>query len=186
MDPLNSTLDFDWHNFTDVLKFDQQGNRLPIFSFTECNLIREHNLTSFLEKLICFDHAPVLTHSRAVRAAVLLVLAVLSFFANIATVLSIFRSRKHRSSSVYSLILHLTIADLFVTIFCIAGEASWTYMVAWVIGNAACKIFKFVQMFGLYLSTFVLVLIGIDRFVAVRYPMKALASKYCNSMHGCE
>jgi gonadotropin-releasing hormone receptor len=61
-----------------------------------------------------------------------------------------------------------------VTLFCLAGEAAWSYTVAWVAGNAECKIFKFLQMFSLYLSTFVLVLIGVDRFVVVRYPMKSL------------
>ncbi|PSN29633.1 hypothetical protein C0J52_27598 [Blattella germanica] len=41
-------------------------------------------------------------------------------------------------------------------------------------GNAECKLFKFLQMFSLYLSTFVLVLIGVDRFVVVKYPIKSL------------
>ena len=77
-------------------------------------------------------------------------------------------------SAIYTLILHLSIADLLVTIFCIGGESIWSYAVAWIWGNVACKVFKFLQMFSLYLSTFVLVLIGVDRFVAVRYPMKSL------------
>lgn len=68
----------------------------------------------------------------------------------------------------YSLILHLSVADLLVTVFCLGGEAIWSYTVAWLAGNLACKLFKFAEMFSLYLSTFVLVLIGVDRFLAVR------------------
>jgi gonadotropin-releasing hormone receptor len=126
------------------------------------------------------DNPPVFTQSTAIKATVLAVFATLSLIANVATVISIHKNRKHRLSSVYRLILHLTIADLFVTFFCIGGEAAWTYMVEWVAGNVACKIFKFLQMFSLYLSTFVLVLIGVDRFVAVRYPMRSLTTMYCN------
>ncbi|XP_076249702.1 corazonin receptor isoform X2 [Calliopsis andreniformis] len=64
--------------------------------------------------------------------------------------------------------------------FAHGGEAIWSYSVAWIWGNVACKLFKFLQVFSLYLSTFVLVLIGLDRFIAVRYPMKGL-----NTAHRC-
>lgn len=86
-------------------------------------------------------------------------------------------------SAIYTLILHLSVADLLVTIFCIGGESLWSYAVAWIWGNVACKVFKFLQMFSLYLSTFILVLIGVDRFVAVRYPMKSLnTSQRCKCL----
>ncbi|XP_049939055.1 gonadotropin-releasing hormone receptor-like [Schistocerca serialis cubense] len=95
---------------------------------------------------------------------------------NAATIASIRRRPARQPSAVYALILHLSAADLLVTVFCIAGEAAWSYAVQWLAGNAACKLFKFAQVFSLYLSTFILVLIGIDRFVAVRYPMRALGT----------
>ncbi|RZF36172.1 hypothetical protein LSTR_LSTR016268 [Laodelphax striatellus] len=38
-------------------------------------------------------------------------------------------------------------------------------------------------MFSLYLSTFILVLIGLDRFLAVRYPMRSLSTaKRCTKL----
>ncbi|KAK0180897.1 hypothetical protein PV327_003230 [Microctonus hyperodae] len=112
-------------------------------------------------------------------------MAGISLIANIATVWAAKKNcKKHKShSAIHTLILHLALADLFVTIFCIGGEALWTYNVAWLWGNVACKIFKFLQMFSLYLSTFVMVLIGFDRFLAVRYPMKSLNTvKKCSSL----
>ncbi|XP_046736312.1 gonadotropin-releasing hormone receptor [Diprion similis] len=124
----------------------------------------------------CLEHSPQLTYNAYVKAVVLAVMAALSLLANAATIYSITKNRRKRQSctAIYTLILHLSVADLLVTVFCIAGEALWSYTVAWIWGNAACKIFKFLQMWSLYLSTFVLVLIGVDRFVAVRYPMKRL------------
>ncbi|XP_011634909.1 gonadotropin-releasing hormone receptor isoform X1 [Pogonomyrmex barbatus] len=125
----------------------------------------------------CLKHAPTLTQAVFLKVIVLAVISVLSLIGNLATIYSIIKNRrKNHGSTIYTLILHLSVADLLVSIFCLAGDAIWSYNVAWLWGNVACKIFKFLQVFSLYLSTFVLVLIGVDRFVAVRYPMKGLNS----------
>lgn len=130
----------------------------------------------------CLEHAPVLTNSTIIRASILSAMAVLSFFGNLATIISIRRGKRGRGrarpswTAIYSLIFQLSVADLLVTLFCIAGEAAWSFTVQWHAGNYACKLFKFLQMFALYLSTFVLVLIGVDRWLAVKYPMKSMAT----------
>lgn len=125
----------------------------------------------------CLEHAPELTSEAITRAVVLFVMAVFSFVGNALTIASIRKTyKRRRSHTVYTLILHLSVADLLVTLFCIFGEAIWTYTIAWFAGNAGCKLFKFAQMLTLYLSTFILVHIGVDRFVAVRYPIKAIST----------
>lgn len=135
------------------------------------------------KNITCLEHAPVLTESVYLRVIVLAVMSVLSLVCNLATIYSITKNRRKQrgSSTIYTLLLHLTVADLLVTVLCMVGEAIWSYYVAWLWGNVACKLFKFLQMFCLYLSTFVLVLIGVDRFVAVCYPMKGLSTnKKCS------
>lgn len=133
-------------------------------------------------QLTCSEHAPVLTKSTVIRASILSAMAVLSLFGNLATIISLKRGKRSRGrarpswTAIYSLIFQLSIADLLVTIFCIAGEAAWSFAVQWYAGNIACKLFKFLQMFALYLSTFILVLIGVDRWLAVKYPMKSMAT----------
>ncbi|XP_032673500.1 gonadotropin-releasing hormone receptor isoform X2 [Odontomachus brunneus] len=129
------------------------------------------------ENVTCLEHAPKLTDSVYFKVIVLAVMSVLSLACNLATIYSIRKNRRKQRvcSTIYTLLLHLSVADLLVTVFCMAGDAIWSYNVAWLWGNVACKLFKFLQMFSLYLSTFVLVLIGVDRFVAVRYPMKGLS-----------
>nr|XP_031848126.1 gonadotropin-releasing hormone receptor isoform X2 [Nomia melanderi] len=149
-----------------------------------------HNISEFdhllhssqLNNSTCLEHAPQLTRGTVFKVIVLSIMGILSFLANIATIYSVARNhrRQHSWSAIYTLILHLAVADLLVTVFCIGGEAMWSYAVAWIWGNVACKIFKFLQVFSLYLSTFVLVLIGTDRFIAIRYPMKGL-----NTSHRC-
>ena len=39
-----------------------------------------------------------------------------------------------------------SVADLFVSLFCLGGESIWKYTVSWNAGNAMCKIFKFWQV----------------------------------------
>lgn len=130
------------------------------------------------------EHAPQLTDKVVVKVIVLSLMGFLSLVGNIATIWNIQKNRasrralRHSCSAIYALILHLSVADILVTFFCIVGEALWSYTVQWLAGDAACKLVKIFQMFALYLSTNVLVLIGIDRWVAVKYPMK---SKFLNT-----
>lgn len=144
--------------------------------------------TDFLHtnELNGLQHAPKLTQSALIRVYVLGILGIISLIGNVAIIFHLFKTRQFRRcsgktwSTIYVLILHLSIADLFVTVFCIFGEAAWYYTVEWIAGELACKLVKFCQMFALYLSTYVLVLIGIDRWTAVRYPMQSLhMSKRC-------
>uniref|UniRef100_A0A182N5V7 G-protein coupled receptors family 1 profile domain-containing protein n=1 Tax=Anopheles dirus TaxID=7168 RepID=A0A182N5V7_9DIPT len=130
--------------------------------------------------LSCYEHAPTLSKSGVIRVIVLSAMAIVSLLGNVATMWNIQKNRKsrrvtrHNWSAIYSLIFHLSIADVLVTGFCLIGEAAWYYTVDWVAGNWFCKLFKLCQMFSLYLSTYVLVLVGVDRWVAVKYPMKSL------------
>lgn len=142
---------------------------------------------STTEKVL--EHAPQLTKSALIRVYVLTAMGLISLLGNLGTIWNIRKTRQTRRmsrqswSAIYFLILHLSIADVLVTCFCIFGEAGWSYTVQWVAGELACKLVKFSQMFSLYLSTYVLVLIGVDRWIAVKYPMKSLnMAKRCHRL----
>jgi len=70
------------------------------------------------------------------------------------------------------LIGNLAASDLFVTFFCNLTDAVWVSTIQWYAGNVGCKLVKYVQLFGLYLSTYIIVLIAIDRCSAVLDPMR--------------
>ncbi|XP_053638707.1 gonadotropin-releasing hormone receptor [Cherax quadricarinatus] len=144
-----------------------EGGLLPQ---EKCDFLLEINYS--LPNLTCLGHAPEFTSESQVRSIVLAVMAALSLVGNTATIVSIAREKRRSRSTVYTLIHHLSVADLFVTFACLTTESVWTFTVQWVAGNFLCKLIKYLQMFSLYLSTFILVLIGVDRFTAVRYPMK--------------
>lgn len=140
---------------------------------------------------VFYTHAPQFSTATLIKVCVLGVMAVFSLFGNMLTMWNIYKTRFKRRSlrnswnAIYSLLFHLSIADLLVTGFCIIGEAAWAYTVQWRGGDLLCKFFKLFQMFSLYLSTYVMVLIGVDRWFAVKFPMRSLyMTKRCYQFLG--
>ncbi|KAK7081837.1 G-protein coupled receptor activity protein, partial [Halocaridina rubra] len=138
----------------------------------DCDYKFNISLNESLHNATCLEQAPQFTVESMIRGSVLSIMAILSLIGNTATIISIARQRSRLNSTVYILIRHLSIADLFVTFACTVTEAVWTYTVQWYGGNVLCKLMKYLQMFSLHLSTFILVLIGMDRYYAVKYPMR--------------
>lgn len=132
------------------------------------------NITDCPEVLM---HAPEFMTGTLVRVVVLFTIATIAIIGNIATLLSIRKKISKSHSSVYWLIANLAVADIMVSFFCIVVDAVWMYTVQWLAGNIACKVIKFFQMFTLYLSTFILVVIAIDRYTAVKFPIQKVNSK---------
>lgn len=119
------------------------------------------------------------------------ILMVISAIGNI-SVLTIIKKRKSKSR-IQNLVMHLSIADLFVstttraqvtydkiiiphleinarrlimvqvTFLMMPFEIGWASTVSWEAGDAMCRIMAFFRMFGLYLSSFVIVCISVDR-----------------------
>nr|CAH0110801.1 unnamed protein product [Daphnia galeata] len=125
----------------------------------------------FRDNSSLLEEAPTLTTSASIKATVLCVMAVASLIGNLATLISIAVSKKGTSSSLYTLLFQLAVSDLLVSVWCLSGEAAWTYTVEWKGGQFLCKTFKFSQVFSLYLSTSTMVLIGFDRLRAIRRPI---------------
>ncbi|KAF8792205.1 Gonadotropin-releasing hormone receptor like protein [Argiope bruennichi] len=151
-----------------------------MLSYTDNDSVADGNTTECTNNSACgqrLDHAPIFHTHTLVKGIVLLNLGILACVGNVATLTSILRRGRQHSSTVYLLLVHLSVSDLFVTTFCIIGEGFWTLSVEWYGGDILCKIFKFLQMFSLYLSTFVLVVIGFDRLCAVKFPMRRIKAR---------
>ncbi|XP_014666951.1 PREDICTED: gonadotropin-releasing hormone receptor-like [Priapulus caudatus] len=116
------------------------------------------------------ENVPTLDAVDIVKMSVLLAMAAVAVVGNVLTLCVIYSTRA-RHSTIVVLIAHLCVADLLVTVFCMVVDAAWSYTVAWNGGDASCKIVKFLQVFGLYASTYVLVLIAVDRAHAIMAPM---------------
>ncbi|XP_034419096.1 C3a anaphylatoxin chemotactic receptor-like [Cyclopterus lumpus] len=93
---------------------------------------------------------------------------------NLLVIWTILRHVKQRSHTVV-LILHLAIADLLVLI----TLPLWIYSLVhfWVFGEAFCKAMVFMINACMYSSVFLITLMSVERFVAVRYPFASAGWK---------
>lgn len=99
------------------------------------------------------------------------VLMIISAICNI-TVLTLLIKRRIKSHSrIDMMLMHLAIADLLVTFLMMPLEIAWAYTVQWMAGDIMCRLMAFFRTFGLYLSSFVLVCISVDRYFAVLQPL---------------
>ncbi|XP_064620462.1 gonadotropin-releasing hormone receptor-like isoform X2 [Lineus longissimus] len=113
---------------------------------------------------------PGMTEMSLIKTVILSIMFLFSLVGNVATIVQMNRNRaKH--STIHTLILQLATADLIVTFFCTACEAIWSSTIQWYAGNFMCKGVKFLQVFGLYLSTYIIVIISVDRCCAILDPM---------------
>ncbi|KAM7354250.1 adipokinetic hormone receptor isoform 2-T3 [Cochliomyia hominivorax] len=89
------------------------------------------------------------------------------------TVLYLLTKRRLRGPSrIDIMLMHLAIADLMVTFLLMPLEIAWAYTVQWKSTDFVCRLMSFFRVFGLYLSSFVLVCISIDRYYAIIKPLK--------------
>nr|AVI00624.1 adipokinetic hormone receptor [Hylobius abietis] len=99
------------------------------------------------------------------------VLMVFSAVANITILVLLVKRRRQQPSRINTMLMHLAIADLLVTFLMMPLEIAWAFTVQWLAGDVMCRIMSFFRIFGLYLSSFVLCCISIDRYYAVLKPL---------------
>lgn len=105
-----------------------------------------------------------------VRIAVLCMCLLFTLGGNLCVFLSVTRSKPKSVHQVhiYHFMVHLSLADMLVGIFNILPQIVWEIYFRFQWGNIACKFVKFMQVFVLYLSTYILVGLSLNRFLVVR------------------
>uniref|UniRef100_A0A1B6LW18 G-protein coupled receptors family 1 profile domain-containing protein n=1 Tax=Graphocephala atropunctata TaxID=36148 RepID=A0A1B6LW18_9HEMI len=145
----------------DVLTSSSSIDKVPTFGFFPdwCN--GSYNVTIDM----CFNEGHV------VSIVFYSILFVFSAIGNITVLSIILRRRRNSSSRINTMLMHLAIADLLVTFLMMPLEIVWAATVSWWFGDITCRVTAFFRIFGLYLSSFVLICISIDRYFAVLKPM---------------
>ena len=90
---------------------------------------------------------------------------------NLTVFVTLFRARQRRSR-VNRFIMHLSLADMIVVFIMMPLEIGWHVTVSWEAGDVACRVLMFFRAFGFYLSSFILIVISLDRVFTVTHPMK--------------
>ena len=79
--------------------------------------------------------------------------------------------RRFKMSRMYYFLLHLVISDIMTGCFTVMPQLAWDITHRFNGGNVLCKSVKFLQLFGPYLSSYILVVTALDRYQAICHPL---------------
>lgn len=140
----------------DALNFT--GSRRQLFICVE----RRYRIMNFITSII----TPIL----------FTIIILVGLIGNIAVILVIWEDRKQERelSPPNLLILDLSLADLSFILFCIPFTG-WDYAVGhWIFGDTWCKLNQYLIVVCALSSIYTLVLMSVDRFLAVVYPIECI------------
>lgn len=100
-----------------------------------------------------------------IEISVLFAIFVMALVGNSGILLALHGIRSSRCMSrVHYFMLHLSVADILVAFFNVFPQLAWDITYRFIGPNILCKVVKYLQVFTLYLSTFILVAMAIDRY----------------------
>ncbi|XP_016985794.1 gonadotropin-releasing hormone receptor isoform X2 [Drosophila rhopaloa] len=135
-------------------------------SLSDWSNVNNSNGTMHLSKDMMFNDGHRLS------ITVYSILFVISTIGN-STVLYLLTKRRLRGPlRIDIMLMHLAIADLMVTLLLMPMEIVWAWTVQWLSTDLMCRLMSFFRVFGLYLSSYVMVCISLDRYFAILKPLK--------------
>ncbi|XP_012527228.2 oxytocin receptor isoform X2 [Monomorium pharaonis] len=105
--------------------------------------------------------------------AVLTSIFLLTVIGNILVLLALYvrrRYQRRKFTRMYFFILHLSVADLLTGLLDVLPQLAWDITFRFQGGAVLCKLIKFGQPFGLYLSSYILTVTAFDRYYAICHP----------------
>lgn len=105
-----------------------------------------------------------------IEVAVQVAIFTLAVFGNFCVLLALWK-KKRKVTRMHIFIMHLSIADLLVAAFNILPQMIWDITNKFEGGDFLCRFIKYMQIFVMYLSTYILVMTAIDRYRAICHPL---------------
>lgn len=101
-------------------------------------------------------------------------IVVVGLFGNALVVLVVAVNQQMRSTTNF-LIINLAVADLLFIVFCVPFTATDYVLPFWPFGEIWCKIVQYLIVVTAYASVYTLVLMSLDRFLAVVHPIASMS-----------
>nr|AOC59508.1 inotocin receptor [Lasius niger] len=105
--------------------------------------------------------------------AVLTIIFLVTLIGNTLILFALYARRRYQRrkfTRMYFFILHLSIADLLTGLLDVLPQLAWDITFRFQGGAVLCKLVKFGQPFGVYLSSYVLTVTAMDRYYAICHP----------------
>lgn len=116
------------------------------------------------------DGGDVIVMERVVRAAVILLVGVAIFVANVLVLASLLASPIRDSMTFY--IMSLAVADLLCGVLVVPLSVYPAVVKDWVYGDIVCRLEGYLEVTLWTVTIYTLMWIGVDRYVAVRKPLR--------------
>ncbi|XP_060598437.1 allatostatin-A receptor-like isoform X2 [Ruditapes philippinarum] len=107
-------------------------------------------------------------------------IGLLGIIGNLLVIFSIIKVKRMRSITNLFL-LSLATADLLLVCVCVPAKAISSYSYTWTLGLFMCKFVYYIQAVSMIGSALTLTVMSIERFIAIRYPLKARS--LCTKRH---
>ncbi|XP_061533933.1 arginine vasopressin receptor 1Aa [Phycodurus eques] len=104
---------------------------------------------------------------------VLSVTFVVAVVGNVSVLLAM-HNTKRKMSRVHLFIRHLSLADLVVAFFQVLPQLCWDITFRFYGPDFLCRIVKHLQVTGMFASTYMMVMMTVDRYIAICHPLKTL------------
>ena len=101
-------------------------------------------------------------------------IVVVGFIGNALVVVVVAANQQMRNTT-NLLIINLALADLLFIVFCVPFTASDYALPFWPFGDAWCKIVQYLVIVTAYASVYTLVLMSLDRYLAVVHPITSMS-----------
>nr|XP_020655125.1 vasopressin V1b receptor-like [Pogona vitticeps] len=105
-----------------------------------------------------------------VEIAVLGVIFMAASVGNFILILVLWK-RRMKLSQIYVFLLHLSLADLMVAFFQVLPQLFWKITDVFMGPDVLCRTISYLQLFSMFASTYMVMVMATDRFQAVCYPM---------------
>ncbi|KAJ8783582.1 hypothetical protein J1605_008625 [Eschrichtius robustus] len=105
--------------------------------------------------------------------AVLAVIFVVAVLGNGSVLLALHRTPR-KTSRMHLFIRHLSLADLAVALFQVLPQLCWDITYRFRGPDGLCRVVKHLQVFAMFASAYMLVVMTADRYIAVCHPLKTL------------
>lgn len=105
---------------------------------------------------------------------------------NVSVLLAV-RNAAKKSSRVHLFIKHLSLADLVVAFFQVLPQLCWDITYRFYGPDFLCRVVKHLQVLGMFASTYMLVMLTVDRYIAICHPLRSLqgATRRARLMIAC-
>nr|AFJ96998.1 arginine vasotocin receptor type 1a [Thalassoma bifasciatum] len=92
---------------------------------------------------------------------------------NVSVLLAMYRTRR-KLSRMHLFMKHLSLADLVVAFFQVLPQLCWEITFRFNGPDSLCRIVKHLQVLGMFASTYMMVMMTLDRYIAICHPLQTL------------